>query len=37
MYGTGLRVSEALHLRVADLDSQRMIIRIEQGKGHSDY
>src|ERR1700683_5439247 len=37
MYGTGLRVSEALHLRVADLDSQSMMIRIEQGKGHSDY
>jgi integrase/recombinase XerD len=36
MYGTGLRVSEALHLRVADLDSQRMMIRIEQGKGHRD-
>ena len=36
MYGTGLRVSEALHLRVSDLDSQRMMIRIEQGKGHRD-
>jgi integrase/recombinase XerD len=36
MYGTGLRVSEALHLRVPDLDSQRMMIRIEQGKGHRD-
>src|SRR6266436_6072004 len=36
MYGTGLRVSEALHLQVPDLDSQRMMIRIEQGKGHRD-
>jgi site-specific recombinase XerD len=36
MYGTGVRVSEALHLRVPDLDSQRMMIRIEQGKGHRD-
>jgi integrase/recombinase XerD len=36
IYGTGLRVSEALHLRVPDLDSQRMMIRIEQGKGHRD-
>jgi integrase/recombinase XerD len=36
MYGTGVRVSEALHLRVPDIDSQRMMIRIEQGKGHKD-
>jgi integrase/recombinase XerD len=36
MYGTGVRVSEALHLRVPDIDSQRMMIRIEQGKGHRD-
>src|SRR5690242_1882085 len=36
MYGTGVRVSEALHLRVLDIDSQRMMIRIEQGKGHKD-
>lgn len=36
MYGTGVRVSEALHLRVPHLDSQRMMIRIEQGKGHRD-
>jgi integrase/recombinase XerD len=36
MYGTGMRVSEALHLRVPDIDSQRMMIRIEQGKGHKD-
>jgi site-specific recombinase XerD len=36
MYGTGVRVSEALHLRVPLIDSQRMMIRIEQGKGHQD-
>ena len=36
MYGTGMRVSEALHLRVPDIDSQRMMIRIQQGKGHKD-
>jgi len=36
MYGTGVRVSEALHLRVPDIDSQRRMIRIEQGKGHKD-
>jgi integrase/recombinase XerD len=36
MYGTGVRVSEALHLRVPYIDSQRMMIRIQQGKGHKD-
>ena len=36
MYGTGMRVSEAVHLRAIDIDSQRMMIRIEQGKGHKD-
>jgi site-specific recombinase XerD len=36
MYGTGVRVSEAVHLRVSDIDSQRMTIRIEQGKGAKD-
>ncbi|WP_199917047.1 tyrosine-type recombinase/integrase [Parazoarcus communis] len=29
----GLRVSEATHLRVTDIDSQRMVLRIDQGKG----
>jgi site-specific recombinase XerD len=36
MYGTGMRVSEALHLRAADIDGQRMMIRIQLGKGHKD-
>jgi len=36
MYGTGMRVSEAIHLRPSHLDSQRMIIRIEQSKGNRD-
>jgi integrase/recombinase XerD len=37
-YGTGLRVSELCHLRVADIDSHadRMCIRVEQGKGAKD-
>jgi integrase/recombinase XerD len=36
MYGTGMRVSEALHLRMRHIDSQRMMIRMEQGKGNRD-
>jgi site-specific recombinase XerD len=36
MYGTGMRVSEAVHLRIPDIDSQRMMIRIQQSKGHKD-
>jgi site-specific recombinase XerD len=36
MYGTGMRVSEAVHLRTPDIDSQRMMIRIQLGKGHKD-
>lgn len=36
IYSAGLRVSEAVHLKVSDIDSQRMIIRIYQGKGRKD-
>jgi len=35
-YGAGLRVSEVVALKVSDIDSKRMIIRIEQGKGRKD-
>ena len=32
-YAAGLRISEAVRLKVADIDSERMVIRVEQGKG----
>jgi len=35
-YGTGLRVSEVVSLKVGDIDSQRMTLRVEQGKGQKD-
>ena len=35
-YGTGLRVSEIAALKVSDIDSQRMTLRVEQGKGRKD-
>lgn len=35
-YATGLRVSELLRLKVSDIDSQRMVVRVEQGKGKKD-
>ena len=35
-YAAGLRVSEAVHLKVCAIDSQRMVIRVEQGKGQKD-
>lgn len=35
-YSGGLRVSEVAHLRVANIDSERMMIRVRQGKGRKD-
>jgi site-specific recombinase XerD len=35
-YGAGLRVSEVCALKVGDIDSQRMLLRIEKGKGQKD-
>ncbi len=35
-YGTGLRASEVVSLKLADIDSSRMVIRVEQGKGRKD-
>jgi len=35
-YGAGLRVSEVVALRTCDIDSTRMLIRVDQGKGRKD-
>ena len=35
-YGTGLRANEVVSLKVGDIDSQRMTLRVEQGKGRKD-
>ena len=32
-YSAGLRVSEAANLKVTDIDSKRMMVRVQQGKG----
>ena len=35
-YGAGLRASEVVSLKISDIDSKRMLIRVEQGKGRKD-
>jgi site-specific recombinase XerD len=36
LYGTGMRRAEVAQLKIADIDSQRMIIHVVDGKGHKD-
>ncbi len=36
IYSAGLRIGEVLGLKTSDIDSQRMMIRIEHGKGNKD-
>jgi len=35
-YSAGLRISETSHLKVTDIDSKRMMVRVQQGKGGKD-
>ena len=35
-YGAGLRAAEVVSVKIADIDSQRMVIRVDQGKGSKD-
>ena len=36
IYSSGLRISEALNLKVSDIDSKNMLIRVSRGKGNKD-
>jgi site-specific recombinase XerD len=36
LYSTGCRISEISHLKITDIDSKRMQVRVEQGKGKRD-
>jgi integrase len=36
LYSAGLRISEGLNLKVPDIDSERMTLKINQGKGQKD-
>lgn len=35
-YAGGLRISEVIHLKIDDIDSRRMVLRVDQGKGRKD-
>ena len=35
-YSAGLRVDELIHIKFSDIDVERMMIRVEQGKGKKD-
>lgn len=35
-YGSGLRISEAVSLKVSDIDSKRMLVAVRRGKGNKD-